>query len=405
MQPTFKLCQMSVPKYPFKPAKLIHYNHNVKKRWYVDYQAWDISKDKLVRVRQFEPLNREKNLHKRIELATELIRVINSQLRNGMCLGKETKVVLPVTSVDLKKVTVGIAIDHFVAQKKLANTKANYYKRYEYLKNEWVKYLATRGLRDYAVTSVDENDLLGLLQWMQTEKAIGNKTYNNYLSDFSILFNWLLKKKAIKENPATGIAKLKTIAHKHTAFNDEQIKMIYSECEKRGEDSLLLFIQFIYYTLARPGNELRFIKVKQIDLAMNRIFIPGEISKNSRDEYIPIAPPLRAAIEQSGRMGADPEFYFFGRAGKPSAKPGNRLYFYRRLRKILEAKKMDGSHYSIYSFKHSGAINLYTATKDIKLLQRLCRHQSLEMTNIYLRDLGLDNDYNSLAGWSGAMAR
>lgn len=405
LQPVFKLCQMTVPKYPFKPAKLIHYNYNLKKRWYVDYCAWDISKEKLVRVRQFEPLNREKNLHKRIELGTELVRVINGQLRSGMCLGKETKVVSPVNSVDLRKLSVGQAIDAFVAHKELAKAKHNYRKRYKFLKAHWINYLATRGHRDFVVTSVDQTDLAGMLEWLQTEKQIGNKTYNNYLSDFSIFFNWLVGKKAIKQNPATGIAKLKTVAHKHTAFTDDQIQSIHARCRAMGEDDLLLFIQFIYYTLARPGNELRLMKVKDIDLAANRIFIPGEVSKNGRDEFVPIAPPLRKAILQSNRTGADPEFYFFGSAGVPGPKPTNKLYFYRRNRKVLQALKMDGSHYSVYSYKHSGAINLYRATKDIKLLQALCRHRSLEMTNIYLRDLGLDNDYQALEGWTGPMAR
>ena len=70
-------------KYPYRPAILVHHENNLAKRWYVDFAAWDVSKEKLVRVRMYDPLNREKNLYKRLQLGDNLVRVINGRQMPG----------------------------------------------------------------------------------------------------------------------------------------------------------------------------------------------------------------------------------------------------------------------------------------------------------------------------------
>ncbi len=51
--------------------------------------------------------------------------------------------------------------------------------------------------------------------------------------------------------------------------------------------------------------------------------------------------------------------------------------------------KLTDRPYDLYGWKHTGVIALYQATKDVKLIQRQCRHSSLDQTDKYLRDLGL----------------
>ncbi len=44
---------------------------------------------------------------------------------------------------------------------------------------------------------------------------------------------------------------------------------------------------------------------------------------------------------------------------------------------------------TMYSWKHTGNCNAYRAGADIKALQQQNRHHSLEMTDVYLRSMGL----------------
>ena len=54
-----------------------------------------------------------------------------------------------------------------------------------------------------------------------------------------------------------------------------------------------------------------------------------------------------------------------------------------------------GSEYSLYSWKHTGAIACVQAGVHVKQLQIQLRHSSLEMTDRYLRQLGV-NDLEEL---------
>jgi site-specific recombinase XerD len=44
---------------------------------------------------------------------------------------------------------------------------------------------------------------------------------------------------------------------------------------------------------------------------------------------------------------------------------------------------------TLYSWKHTGVVSAFQAGLNIKLIQELLRHHSLEMTDIYLKSLGL----------------
>jgi len=45
------------------------------------------------------------------------------------------------------------------------------------------------------------------------------------------------------------------------------------------------------------------------------------------------------------------------------------------------------------SWKHTGVVNAYKAGVDIKSIQRQCRHTAIDMTDNYLKSLGLyDNE-------------
>lgn len=106
--------------------------------------------------------------------------------------------------------------------------------------------------------------------------------------------------------------------------------------------------------------------------------------------------PSKRAVLQ-----ADPQHFIFGKKQAPGEAMPYRSTFWERNVKVLKELNYTDRPYDIYSYKHSGAISLYRATKDIKLVQRQCRHQSIEQTNTYLRDLGLLDDHQALKHWKG----
>jgi integrase len=53
-----------------------------------------------------------------------------------------------------------------------------------------------------------------------------------------------------------------------------------------------------------------------------------------------------------------------------------------------------GKGYTLYSWKHTGAVNAHLSGVGIKQLQLMLRHSTVQMTDIYLKSLGLRTDPN-----------
>jgi hypothetical protein len=395
-------CQLTVPSLPHKRAKLI----KGETRWYVDFHAWDESIQAVRRSRFFGDLNRKKYLENpllREKLGEKMVRQINMELLEGKRLGVLEAQADTLKST-LKKYTLLQAIDYVTKQKAANNHRKQYVHNFNRLHTNLKKWMEGTGQPDFAVRLLRKEHVQAFLRWMQTDCHVGNKTYNNYLSDFSVTINFLMGEAdgLLKKNPCEKIKKLPTVTTKHAAYSDEQMRLIINECPP----TLALFIKFIYYTMSRPSTEVRFMKVHHIDIAEKRVFIPGENDKNKSDNYVGISDRFAQIILQSGVLNYPPHFYLFGKDGHPTeTNPIAYATLQRWHADLLKKLGFDklGRKYDLYSYKHSGVVSFYKATKDMKLLMQQLRHRSLDQTNIYLRDLGLHTDFEGLNKWQGAV--
>jgi integrase len=394
-------------KHPYKLAKLIHHNYNLKKRWYVIFWAYDVSIGDLRRVRLFNPINRQKSVSDRIAVGMAIVDQVNTELQEGRVLGKDD--VADIPKIIVNKYTVTEAIDFVRKDKKSTGHRKNYYKAFNTLKTRWEGFIRHENIPDIEIKKLRVNDLFAFFRYLKNELKVENKTYNNYRNYFATVINFLRKldpKLFEGQNPIiNSIDLLPVIVRKHAAFTSEQLQQIIEKCRMREYWQLILYIQFGYYTLARP-NEIVRLKIKHIDLERSRIFIPGDISKNKRDEYIGISAHFAKIIRDSGILSYHSDFFVFGSRGVPD-EIGYASYqpIWRKNKEILEATELYylNSNFSLYSYKHSGAIDLYILTKDIKLLQHQCRHTTINQTNTYLRDLGLLHGLDGIKDWKGAI--
>jgi len=159
--------------------------------------------------------------------------------------------------------------------------------------------------------------------------------------------------------------------------------------------------------LSRP-EELRHLRVGDIQFAERKILFRSEVSKTNIEQHVGINESLAKAIEESGILKFPPNHFVFSNDNdlhQPGEKPVSINYFYKRIKPYITKLGFYKSNpnYTMYSFKHTGAIALYKATKDIKMVQSQCRHQSIEQTNTYLRDLGAIDDFEQLNKWKGPM--
>jgi integrase len=182
------------------------------------------------------------------------------------------------------------------------------------------------------------------------------------------------------------------LKHSESEFND-----IYTEYERSviepyliaNNYPLYLATRFLFYSFLRP-NELINIRVADIDLRTKTIRIHHSISKVKKTDSIAIIKPLFALIQSSEIMRNPGNFYLFGKLLKPGIKRISKNEITNQHREMLVKLNLYRPRETVfYGWKHTGNVTAYLAGMDIKAIQRMNRHKSLETTEIYLRRLGL----------------
>lgn len=397
-----KMWHQPVAEPKYKKAKLVHHNYNLEKRWWVTFYAWDVSKNKKVRKRLFDGINELTSVAARLQHGEYMVQYINRELAQGKTLG--TEVAKQVTT-HFKKMSLIELIEWVRDQKESKKYRKGYTKKFGTIVTALEKWYANDKLQPLQALEFNSDYALQFFEYLRKVKKLENKTLNNYRNDFATVINFVEKKKpgTFKRSPLDAVEILPTVTKKHAAFSDDQLSKILAYCkEHHQQDQFLLFIQFIYYTLARP-KEIRALRIHDLDIVNKRIYFRGENAKGKIDEYVPMLPDLLAIIKNSRLLELPGEWMVFGNKHCPGPKKINDNYFWERNSKMLEALNIVDKDYTLYGYKHTGAVAFYRSTKDIKLVQFMCRHRTIEQANTYLRDLGELSNFEGLSNFKGAL--
>lgn len=399
--------EISRAGFPFRRARLHPHNMDMRKEWYIVFYAYDITTERLVRKRVLKEEFEARSFEERQKFAARMIEEINYFLERGAHIESETQP--KAERFDFSSYSLLDAIEYAKDQKvEVEEIRQSTADEYVSTITTIREFLRHAGLPiNYRLRHVDHSFLVRYFDYLKKVRGVSNKTYNNRRMMLRAAVQVLIGRDPRLfggVNPVDKIKMLKTETRKHAAYTDGQIQAIAESCYRRNQPHLVLFMQFVFYTLARP-DEVRQLRVGHIRMPERRILFLAESAKTSIEEYVGIPDQLAEIIERSGILSAPPEYYVF--STEPGHGPGPRCvafsYFYKRIRPhILKLGYYKiNKNYTLYSFKHSGAISLYKATRDIKLLQAQCRHKTLEQTNRYLRDLGLFHDFDQLSKWKG----
>jgi len=250
------------------------------------------------------------------------------------------------------------------------------------------------------------------------------KSYGSYISKLNGLFTYLVEQEVTADTlkqyiteisktqaPGTvhdGIFTLKRIlgycdlAHLMKGIQPpkctpEPLRYFQSHQAKRIRDylsttdpTLLLFCEFVFYCFIRPRSELRYLRVSDIHFKDRIIQISAKVSKNKQAQPVLIPDaffPSLAHLQEE-----PPNRYLF--PGKKEGKPIGYNTLGNRFTKVLEHLGFNTAEYSVYSWKHTGAVELYRATGDLLGLQEQLRHHSLDQVKEYLRQLHITDFSN-----------
>ena len=123
-----------------------------------------------------------------------------------------------------------------------------------------------------------------LYDYVLLDRDSSARTRNNYRTWLSSVCNWMMEKQYLIKNPVENIRMLQEDEKKRSALSSADIQKLKKYLKK--ENPYFLFLcQFAYYTFIRP-DEITNIKLSDIYLKEQKVFIASSISKNRKDGMV-----------------------------------------------------------------------------------------------------------------------
>jgi integrase/recombinase XerC len=364
--------------YPFKKAILRDRLGDLTKRWYIEYQAFDVQLNSLVKKYEYE-VNKLANEEDRRSYSAMRIKQIDDLLVKGYHFDTEKS--NPIDGKNIKIIEAyWKALE--IKQMELSHETMNSYRSTLNVFSEWLQNSTNKNV---SINQFGEKQCYEFIDSMAA-RGVSPRTINSRYVDYLKAFHntYMSRNKEVKKNPWIQIKKKKEIGStRNIAFNHgeiEQLKALISSVDKE----LWIFIQFIYYLFLRP-NEIRQLQAYNILLSRGLVFIDAKKAKNKKDSYITIPPAFLSTLKTLIEGKHSMSFLF---PGSQIGKPISKNVMAERFKALKARIDMQDGH-TFYSWKHTGVIMAYNAGIDIKSLQKQLRHHSLEETDTYLRSLGL----------------
>ena len=157
----------------------------------------------------------------------------------------------------------------------------------------------------------------------------------------------------------------------------ENIKEILDDI-KLFNTNLYICCLMTYGCLLRPHREIRELKWSDFSDDLSYIHLSGHRNKSGKNRIVPVPIYIRELL-----VKGQPQHNIF----TGTKRPLNEDYFktlwgrFKRVSKLLEEDQ------TLYSFRHTGAIEIFNRTGSISKLQKAMGHSSINVSLTYLRGL------------------
>lgn len=227
----------------------------------------------------------------------------------------------------------------------------------------------------------DRNYIEGFLEWVYVDKDTSPRTRNNYLRWVSSLCTYLYNNGYTTANSAERIPLLREDDKKRKTLTKQDLKKLKEYLEIRNSDFLLACLVH-YYTLIRPC-EMCSIRIDDINLAEQTIFVSKDISKNRKDAKVTLPAKVIHMMLDKKVFSYPGNFYLFGRHFTPSEHKSDARIFREEWAKVREALQWPDC-YQFYSLKDTGITDAIDRV-GLTIAKDQARHSSVVTTNKYVR--------------------
>lgn len=342
-------------------------------KWYVDFYAYDPATDTMRR-KKFH-LDNIVKITERRKRANEMIESLTKLLRSGWSpwINVETSRSYTLLEDALEK------YEAYVERMPKYKTRKSYTSRL----NIFCKYNASRLLPIRYVYQFDTAFVSDFLDYIFLDRETNARTRNNYRQWCASLATFFIEKQYLTTNP---VEKIKTIAETGKKRQPLTAQMLH-ELEQHLREAhpyFYLACMMEYYTFIRP-EELTHVKLADINVKEQSVFISAEVSKNKHDGKVGLNAKIIMFMIDLGVFKYPNDYYLFGpKVSRPSATRSDSEMFRRQWNTLVRKGLKWADCYQFYSLKDSGLRDLANA-EGIVIARDQARHTDVATTNKYLQ--------------------
>lgn len=361
----------------YKPAEL-----KINKDWIIVYYAKDPFNGLLMRYRLRVPAIASKT--ERLKHGKRIVLEINNKLALGWSPFHEE------TGKNYKKFNEAVEdfLKHLKKQLKDGVVREDTLRTYNSNLNMLQQFFVEKNIKIIFALEINKKVCVQYLDWIYLDRNNSPRTRNNHLTFVKLFCSFLVNRGIINENPTNGIQPMKSQAKKREVF-PESIKDKINEKLQSFNNGYYVLCMTTYFCLIR-NTELGKLLVGMIDLERSSVFLPKEISKNKKDEYITIPTQFLPMLKKHIGNSLPTDYLFssndfnVGTIQMPVRKIAST---WEKVRKELNLE----SKYQFYSLKDTGITDLLNSGIPAIKVRDQARHYDIKITELYTpRNLGCD---------------
>ncbi|HAT62243.1 MAG TPA: integrase [Prevotella sp.] len=385
------MCSNSIKKSKKSIINFVPPTRHDGKSSYISFEMRDPATDRLRRKKYM--LDRYKKGRIRNYMAAQIIANIYNKVQNGwnpwIDAPSRRGSVKILTVIERYRLYISNINKKGVLKDK---TKTDYLNRLKHLE----EYIHDNCHENMMAYQVNITFIVDFLDYILLDRDDSARTRNNYRTWLSAFCSWMIEKRYIEQNPCTGISNLHEDSKKRQPLTHNQLHELSSYLQHANKQ-FLLAVMMEYYTLIRP-TELTYLRIKDISINKQSIYISHEISKNRHDSVVALNDKVLNLMNELHIFDRPGQYYLFGHGLLPNKERIASNIFRYQFAKIREHFNWPDS-LQFYSLKDSGIRDLANA-EGVVAARDQARHADVHTTNMYLqgRDRLVDEDTKHFKG-------
>ncbi len=395
MNETMRNKEIILPKIYRPPDKSIS-------GWYVYFSVYNEFSDKMERFKRTRGFTTCETVEECQKVAYKLKNKYTKKLINGWTpfndksvIWKDNLVYHEVkkkrTPIRRSKKTISFFCSKYLDEKKRILSPASYHKYVSELRI-FEKWLLNNKVDIIDITLFDEENARNFINYLHYNKELKGSTINNYLITLQGVWNAAKKNIKLLSSPWDDINRFPKSTMPQRPLKQGIIAVLKNYLEE-NDPQLWLAAQFMYYCFIRP-KELRFMKIKHLDLFEGKATVFADIAKTDKTRTVEIHNSFLTVLWSKYRLNDYPEeYYIFSTKREPSTQPVGKNYFWSRFNVVRKRLNIPND-YKFYGFKHTGAVRAIKAGANIKEIQGQMGHSSIETTDEYIKSMvGYESEF------------